>query len=246
MDAKNDAKKSGSLERLQLGEQVIEYQLIFADRKTLGISVHPNAQVTVRSPKGLGRATVQEMVHQRAAWILRKQGEMAQREPKPSPRQHVNGETHRYLGHAYRLTVVQSMQPMVQLEENALVVATPDPADQPRTARYLEEWYREQAQRLFLQRMLLNWTRFASYNVTLPNLAIRKMKARWGSCSTKGIITLNLKLMQAPLPCIDYVIVHELCHLIEHNHSKQFYALLAHMLPDWAERRKQLNEFPVA
>jgi predicted metal-dependent hydrolase len=71
---------------------------------------------------------------------------------------------------------------------------------------------------------------------------MRRMKARWGSCGTNGVITLNLKLMQAELASIDYVIVHELCHLIEHNHSKRYYALLGKMMPDWRARRQRLNE----
>jgi predicted metal-dependent hydrolase len=87
--------------------------------------------------------------------------------------------------------------------------------------------------------------RFAHLNLAQPNLAIKALQARWGSCTGSGTIILNLRLMQVPKQYIDYEIVHELCHLVEHNHSRQFYRLLDRMMPDWRDRRRRLNEFQV-
>ena len=83
--------------------------------------------------------------------------------------------------------------------------------------------------------------RFVQFNLAAPTLEIRRMKSRWGSCTRAGKITLNLRLMHVAKTEIDYVIVHELCHLVEHNHSKRYYALLDRMLPDWREHRQRLN-----
>jgi predicted metal-dependent hydrolase len=87
--------------------------------------------------------------------------------------------------------------------------------------------------------------RFQHLPIHSPKLTIRRMKSRWGSCGANGAVTLNLKLIQVGKPLIDYVIVHELCHLVEHNHSKRYYALLDRMLPDWRTRRQRLNESEV-
>jgi predicted metal-dependent hydrolase len=78
---------------------------------------------------------------------------------------------------------------------------------------------------------------------SLPKVVVRQMRSRWGSCTARGKITLNLKLVMVPRQLIDYVIVHELCHLAEHNHSKGFYTLLSRVMPDWEERREKLERF---
>jgi predicted metal-dependent hydrolase len=117
-------------------------------------------------------------------------------------------------------------------------------ADTPSVVqKLLEAWYRAEAKRIFSSRMAACFPRLAHLQVAYPTLSVRRMKARWGSCSSTGNIILNLKLIHLPLECIDYVIVHELCHLKEHNHSKRYYRLLEQILPDWRERRAALNAF---
>jgi predicted metal-dependent hydrolase len=111
-----------------------------------------------------------------------------------------------------------------------------------RIALLLEQWSRAQAEAYFTQRMAALLPHFDAYAVRPPTLKVRKMRARWGSCSTNGTITLNVKLIHLEPALIDYVIMHELCHMIEHNHSKRYYTLLAQMMPDWKARRQRLNE----
>ena len=106
----------------------------------------------------------------------------------------------------------------------------------------LEDWYRTHAKRVFAHRLegCLESTRSLGLE-TVPNLVIRKMAKRWGSCTRAGNILLNLDLVKVPVHCIDYVIVHELCHLKVHNHGREFYRLLARCLPDWEARKKRLE-----
>lgn len=94
---------------------------------------------------------------------------------------------------------------------------------------------------VFQERLEACYPRVARFKVAYPALVVRRMKSRWGSCTAAGKITLNLKLIQMPKECIDYVVVHELCHLKEHNHSPAFYALLGKVMPDWEERKQKLN-----
>ena len=127
-----------------------------------------------------------------------------------------------------------------------LHVETAVKSDTEQVRVQVQGWYRKQAQRVFPQRMDAMLPRFRRLDIPQPALAIKDLDARWGSCTDSGVISLNLKLMQVPKPYIDYVIVHELCHLIEHNHSQRFYLLLDRMMPDWRQRRKRLNACEVA
>jgi len=123
-----------------------------------------------------------------------------------------------------------------------LYVWTPDKSNTAGVRQLLDGWYDKQAQRVFRERLVATFPRFQPLGIPQPKLTIKPLLARWGSCTAAGAISLNLKLIQVPKTCIDYVIIHELCHLIEHNHSGRFYRLLDRMLPDWAERRRRLNE----
>ena len=108
-------------------------------------------------------------------------------------------------------------------------------------------FYRRQAQSLFEERMALCFNAFPQQGLSAkkqPTVTIRKMRRRWGSCSSRGDVTLNLLLMRMPVSCIDYVIIHELCHLWEFNHGVAFYRLMARALPDWRVHKEQLESWP--
>lgn len=233
-------------QQLQYRDHVISYSLIYADRKTVSIEVHPDQSVDVRVPVGMDQAALTEIILKRVQWILRSQEKMAQRAQKPAPSRPAQGETIRFLGRYVPLKVVKlgdagSAKEEVKVEKRHLTVSVKDTKDKARVQALIDKWYREQAETIFLRRMLTLLPRF-QYLRQLPQLTIRRMKSRWGSCGTNGVITLNLKLIQVDEALLDYVLVHELCHLIEHNHSKNYYALLSRMMPDWQERRQRLNE----
>ncbi len=99
------------------------------------------------------------------------------------------------------------------------------------------------ARLVFYERLELCYPRVERLGIACPSLAIRSMRTRWGSCSRSGLVILNPRLVQTPVDCIDYGLLHELCHLKEHNHGKQYYQLLDQTLPDWRERRRKLNQF---
>ncbi len=114
-----------------------------------------------------------------------------------------------------------------------------------RIKQLLEGWYKEQAKKKFKQRLALCGKKLEKYGITTPNISIRKMSKRWGSCSKHGKVILNVQLIKAPSHCIDYVIMHELCHLKYYNHSKAFYKLLNLVLPDWQLRKKRLEQVQI-
>lgn len=229
--------------KLQFGSTTIEFHLSFAQRKTVAIEVHPDLQVTIIAPEGSEPAAIEDLIRKRARWILRQQQQFSTYAPQEIPRAYVSGESYRYLGRQYRLKVLEGQQVSVKQGKGLIYVTVSDKHDTKHVQIVLEKWYRDNARYIFNARLKECYPRIERLGVPFPPLALRSMRTRWGSCSRSGRIILNPRLVQTPLDCIDYVILHELCHLKEHNHSKQYYQLLNQALPDWQERRRKLNAF---
>lgn len=235
---------SQSIYRLSYGATTISYTVQFAARRTIAISVAPDLHVTVTAPLETALETIADRVRRRAAWIVRQQRDLAQYLPTTPPRRYVSGESHHYLGRRYRLSVIEQQPERVRLTRGFLHVFTTDKTDTEQVQRLLLDWYATQARRIFCERMQAMLSRFTALGITeAPVLVIKPLQARWGSYSHAGTMTLNLQLIQAPTALIDYVIVHELCHALEYNHSRRFYRLLDRVLPDWRDRRQRLNAY---
>jgi predicted metal-dependent hydrolase len=232
-----------SLRHIQYGDTHIEFELHYASRRTLAISVHPDLRVTVEAPDASALEAIEQKVRRRAPWILRQQRDFERYLPHLPPRQYVSGETHRYLGRQYRLKVERNNVEVVKLARGRLFVNVIDPHDKERIKELLDGWYRRQARRVFRERLDACYPRVQHLGIAYPELALRVMKSRWGSCSPSSRITLNVKLIQVPKDFIDYVVIHELCHLKEHNHSRKYYALLNRVMPDWRVKKQQLDSF---
>jgi predicted metal-dependent hydrolase len=158
-------------------------------------------------------------VQKRAAWNLRQQREFESYPPELPPRRYVSGESHPYLGKQYRLKVIEAEVDSVKLTSGRFLVRVRDNLVADQVKRLLDEWYRKQAQRVFAERLEACYPKIKRYGIPYPELSIRTMEKRWGSCSAEGHLILNLKLIQVPKPYIDYFILHELCHLKEHLHG---------------------------
>ncbi|MBK8027078.1 MAG: M48 family metallopeptidase [Chloroflexi bacterium] len=228
---------------LDTGGAVIHYELVYTRRKTLGIQVYPDARVVVRAPIGASEAVITEALRKRAAWIAKHQTRFVQNPPKaPVQRQYASGEMFRYLGRPYRLEVIRHSAEKVALDGEALIATVRDTADAERIAALLDRWFRQQAERVFAERLVVLQPHAAALGLPRSDrLTIRTMKTRWGSCSSKRRVTLNQRLIHVAPDLIDYVVAHELCHLKVLNHGPAFYALLERLMPDWRARRKELN-----
>lgn len=226
---------------VQWGEVQIAYRYRFSSSRVLNMSVHPDLSVDVVAPEGTPLEVIRAKVRKRGAWIANARRAFMRFHPLQPPRQYVPGETHRYLGRQYRLRIVEGFQESVALQRGYIEVTTarrPSPA----VLRPLVlEWYEERAREILRQQFDACHQRAAPCGVQRPRLVVRSMATRWGSCSKSGQVTLNPELVKAPKDCIDYVITHELCHLVEHSHGPRFWMLLAQLMPDWQERRERLN-----
>lgn len=226
---------------VQWGGVRIDFKYRHSSRRTLSISVHPDLSVTVRAPLGVPPVRIRRAVQRRGAWITKSRQDRELYLPKQPPRRYTSGETHRYLGRQYRLKVRQAAEESVACLRGQLAVFLDDQEDTGRTRLLLDRWYAQQARRVFQERLERCLGKVARHGITAPMPTIRRMVSRWGSCSPQGRITLNVELIKAPRECIDYVILHELCHLKERHHGPRYWALLRRLMPDFAEVRNRLN-----
>ena len=223
------------------GSAVIEYTLVRSARHSLSISVLPDGEVSVVAPEDADPAEVDARVKQRARWILRQQRRFAEFRPRTPPRQFVGGETHRYLGRQYRLKIEPANADRVLIRSGRLVVQSRFPKDRDWTRVLVRRWMRQRAREVLHERYDAARPIMVALGIKQPLLMICSMKKRWGSHTPSGRILLNDMLIAARRDCIDYVIVHELCHVVEPNHSVRFFGLLNRFMPDW-EKRKELLE----
>jgi len=237
-------------ESLKYGSQTIEFELIYSDRKTLGITVNPDLSVQVKAPNNASKEKIFEKVEKRAAWILEQKRYFLSFHPRKKEYLYKSGESHYYLGRRYQLKIQKVSenqfnprsipQGQVSYQGRYLLIETNNP-NKENIKALLENWYRERAKIKFPEYAEPLIQRFEKYKVEPKNLYIQKMETRWGSCSAKGNIILNPELIKAPKPCIEYVIIHELCHLIHRNHTKAFFRLLSQEMPDWEKWKEKLE-----
>lgn len=224
---------------IQFGSKTIAYQLSYSPRKTLGITVTPDMEVLVNAPQDAPLHKIEEKVRKRAPWILQQLSFFLSFHPKTPPRRYISGETHLYLGRQYLLKVSQADYNQVRYKGSYIEVFAQDKAN---AQSLLTEWYRQRAQIKFVEIAQPLIARFEKYKVAPTGLLLRDMPTRWGSCTPKGKIILNPELIKAPRHCIAYVIVHELCHLVHHNHTQQFIDLQTREMPDWQKWKNKLEQ----
>lgn len=209
--------------------------------RTIAIHVEPDGRVIVDAPESAQLSKVLEAVRKRSRWISSHLGAVQVRLANVLPREYVSGETCLYLGRRYLLKVVMhgEMASGARMRGAYLEVVVPE-RELATVRAQLDGWFRLRAREVFSERLRaiassLPWVK------TLPPVRLQRMKVQWGSCSPSGRLTLNPLLVKAPRECVDYVMLHELCHLRHHNHSKDFYKVLDRYMPRWREIKDRLD-----
>ena len=223
---------------IQYGTVSIEYAIEFVCRKTLGIMVTPEGFVLVKAPADATQEQIREKVHKRAGWILRQKRFFESFGTPTTERKYVSGESHMYLGRQYLLRVVESKTNAIHYQNNVLKIECRHKKD---AGMLLRTWYRQRANIKFQEYAASIIEQFSVYGVRPRQIAIRKMDKRWGYCTVNGDIYLNPRLICAPRGCIEYVITHEMCHLVHRNHTKDFYALLTKEMLCWEKWKAKLE-----
>jgi predicted metal-dependent hydrolase len=233
---------------LHYGDTRIAYRVLFLleRRQRIAIHVHPDGSVQVDAPVQTALAEIKQAVGRRAHWLAGQLERVKQLNGQVLPREYVSGESHLYLGRRYLLKVRQNNResPAVKLRCGQLQV-TCGRGDHETVKSLLWQWYRSHAAKLFDKR-LDNLCRELSWTERKPPWKLLRMKKQWGSCSPKGVLSLNPHLVKAPTDCIDYVLLHELCHLKHHNHGTAFYRLLRSQMPNWESVKSRLDGMAAA
>ncbi|MEN6519228.1 MAG: SprT family zinc-dependent metalloprotease [Methanospirillum sp.] len=228
---------------IETGTTPIPYTItLSARRKTVGLLVHPSGDVEVKAPAGMDRDEIAAVVLQRASWVLAKQQAMRSRPAPALEHRFVSGETFLYLGRSYRLKVEEVPGPSrVVLRGGFFVVSVPplDEDDRRRRVRTaLRRWYRRRATETF-GRVVARYAGFMG--VEVGKVRNKYLVQRWGSCSRVGNLNFNIRIVMAPMSQVEYVVAHELCHLIHQDHSAQFWEALRQVMADHAYRRAALK-----
>ncbi|MDW5441326.1 SprT family zinc-dependent metalloprotease [Polaromonas sp. SM01] len=214
-----------------------------ARRKTLSVEVHPTGQVIVRAPLGCSQERIQAVLIKRERWIAEQKAFFQRFEPRTPQRAWVMGESHLHLGRRYKLRIEISTDDGVTLSgTDFLVKLHPDTLVTPEVIEtQVLRWRHEQAKDILGRQLGQCHRHYRFSGFVQPALRVQQLVKRWGSLSRRGTMTLYSGLIQAPAACIDYVIYHELCHLVHPDHSESFFSLLTEVCPQWVARKQLLE-----
>ena len=214
-----------------------DVKIVRKDVKNITLKVRPNGEAILTTPKAASDEHIKFIIKKRAKWIAKKREFFASF--KTPQKEYVSGEDFRYLGRSYRLKVVQSKEERVKLQRGYLELFVKDKSDLKRQENLIYEWYNEKAM-LYFFNILQEFNKIVKQDI--KSVKIRQMKTRWGSCNPyKSYINLNIELIKKPKACIEYVVFHELVHLLYPDHSKKFYDYLTLYVPDWQKRKEILE-----
>lgn len=223
---------------LNFNHELIEIEIIRSKRSTLCISIKEDGTVVVKAPSFIQDAKIRELVENKAEWILSKRKEVIQHQSKKMKREYVNGATLPYMGKEVPMEIIVGKKSSVQLENHGFVIYTSN-TEEEFMQKLLKKWYKKQSMDYLTKRVAYYSQKM---NVSYTSISIKSRKKQWGTCDNQGNLTFSWRLIMATDACIDYVVVHELCHRKHMDHSKQFWGEVKKMLPDYKEREKWLND----
>lgn len=221
----------------------IKYNVVFSRRRTISIIVSPDKKVTVRAPYKASLRTINKFVLLKSSWIRK------HLESKPgisldhNGKKYTDGESLLFMGREYILKKIRSATPFIRPVSDMIEVGQNDIDKGELTKALLSNWYLIKSREILPVKLMELVSKYRDYNFSPSGVVVRSLKSRWGSCSSKGRITLNSELIKLGQVFIEYVIIHELCHLKYHNHGTGFYRLLEELFPDYKSIRKELRKY---
>jgi predicted metal-dependent hydrolase len=229
-------------QQIELGDITVD--VILKDIKNVHLSVYPpTGRVRVSAPRRMSLDTIRVFVISKLDWIKQQQAKLREQE-RETPREYVERESHYLWGKRYLMSVVESDEPpSIELKHRRIVLRVRPETDLERRAALVEEWYREQLKKAVTP-LLAKWE--PRLGVKAERWFVQRMKTRWGSCNHEArTIRLNTELAKKPVACLEYIVVHELVHLLEPTHNPRFVALMDQFMPNWPFHRDALNRLPV-
>ncbi len=231
-----------------LNEKEIQYDLERKKVKNINLRIKPDGSVYVSANNSISQEKIENFLKDRSEFILKALEHYKELQKyAPKPKKYVDGEHFRICGHDLRLKVFQGNKNYVDSDGVYIKLTVKDVNDIKLKQKVMEKWIKEQCVATISMICEAVYPKFQKYGIVFPKLKFRKMISRWGSCQPKrGSLTFNISLIEAPMTCIEYVVVHEFTHFLQPNHSKTFYAQLTMFMPDWSERKKLLEKIALA
>lgn len=225
--------------------QIIEFTVQYRKRKTLEIRIEPPDIIFVIAPKRASEKDILRLVELKANWIIKKLSELKEIEKLKRDREYVNGETFLYLGRNYYLKLIidnKVSKPIAKLYKGKFYITT-NTTDQDKLKESMKKWYYDKT----LEKILERVEYFQFYFSVKPNsIKVKEQKKRWGSCTSRRDILINWRISMAPADVLDYLVVHEMCHMVHMNHSPDFWNLVEKIMPDYKKRREWLRKYGVS
>jgi len=231
------------MEQIKLGDITVD--VVLKDIKNVHLSVYPpKGRVRIAAPLRMKMDTIRIYAISKLGWI-KKQQQKFNTQVREAPREYLNKEGHFFLGKRYMLKVIEyDTPPVVRLKHNTIELHIRPNTDIKKRHAIMEQWHRSQLKEL-VPTIIAKWEK--KMNISVSDFAIKKMKTKWGTCNREARrIWLNLELAKKPFHCIEYIVVHEMIHLLERNHNDKFIAYIDHYLPEWKLLKSELNKLPVS
>lgn len=228
--------------QIELGD--IRIDVVLKNIKNIHLSVYPpTGQVRIAAPERMDLDTIRVYAISKLGWI-RDQQRKFQAQERETPREYLNRESHYVWGKRYLLKVVEvEAAPSIELQHSRMILSVRPGSDERKKQEVLEAWYRKQI-KAAVGSLIEQWEK--RLEVTVEQVNIRRMKTRWGSCNhRKGRILFNTELAKKPRECLEYIVVHEMMHLLEPTHNAKFISLMDQHLPQWKAIRDELNRAPL-
>ena len=229
--------------QLAIGDTSVD--VVFKDIKNVHLSVYPpTGKVRISAPARMSMETVRAFAISELLWIKKQQKKLLGQE-RETPREFLNRESHFVWGKRYLLEILERDRiPSIEMKHDSMVLRVRPGADEDKMRNIVEDWYREQIRKV-MPSLLDRWQ--PQIGASVRRIFVRRMKTRWGSCNhDAGTIRLNTELAKKPPECLEYIVVHELIHLLEPTHNARFVDLMDRHMPLWRLRRDELNRAPLA
>lgn len=232
------------LRKVKCGQRELEYLLSRKPVKNINLRIKPEGKLYVSANQRVPTDYIDNFIKSKQDFIIKALDKFeGRRKYMEEPKKYVSGECFYILGKGLQLEVEEGKEEAVTTDGIFLILTVKNKDDFMRKEKLMNDWLKALQIEIFSQISRETYQVFKNYGLDYPQVKIRLMKSRWGSCHTKkGIITLNSRLIEAPISSIEYVILHEFAHFIHPNHSKNFYHLVATLMPDWKERKKGLDK----
>jgi hypothetical protein len=228
--------------QLKLGEIAVD--VVLKDIKNVHLSVHPpTGRVRIAAPERMNMDAIRLFAISKLGWIKEQRHKLLEQD-RETPREYLERESHFVWGKRYLMSVVEADEPpSVELKHNRVILRVRPGADDAKRQYVVEDWFREQVKAAAAS-LVAKWQQ--KIGVAVNGVYVRRMKTRWGSCNSKAqTIRLNTDLAKKPLECLEYIVVHEVIHILEPTHNERFQTLMNQFMSDWRHRRQVLNRLPV-